>query len=680
MKRYLGLFLCLWVMAQCVSLTANGDNREHLYVYNNGEVTADIHADSIDSVAVVNSKYIRFFNKEKKQLAGMFLTKVDSIVCKEAPIVADLLDIEFLPDGSAKNNGSKYISVKQVDGTALSTYYNTQYGRWASHYNHDGSTVASGFYKVDYSSSSSAQTALAQGHSIECVFRPDFLSDGSKEYKMFSAMEGGGTGLLITKTASGKCLTFQPNVTATGSSTWIKCTSGINPEPGRYYHVVGVYNKNEQKAYIYVDGELKNCVDAKGQYFPQPNAAALWFGLGGDASTNNTAQSSWKGDIVIARVYSEALGEEQVKTLYKECEIQQDESDFFAITEITLPVTYKQNEPYTVYGNGFKTGDTLHFEPVSQDGDPYILAGTLGSNSLSVSLPQDFAEGKYRVVVYRGNRSYILGTVRMRALSEGDVSLDGKSVAFVGNSHIYYGGTVVFGGQNALDDGLFAKICQSHKWNTSVYDLTWGGKLISDCVGLINLQASVRESITAVFFNQPVPGTESDFTTACLSMTKLFPNARFYYLLSYYNEDNSTRKTTCLNMVKSLQNSGVDIEVVHWGQLCTDLIKKNVTVPNGKFTYASSSFKISDQAHPNPLAGYIQALAAFCKATGCSAVGQDYSFCKTSSYGRGVSGFSGYISSYYDGDASKTNFDDIFESETEMEGLHTLLDKYVKEN
>ena len=678
MKRLLGLSLCLLLVFQGLSLMAGNDNREHLYVYNNNSIIADIPADSVDSVAIVASKQIKFLDKSKKILAVSLISKVDSIVLRQASIVADLLDVEFLPDGSAINNASKYVTIKQVSGTPLSTYYNSKYGRWASHYNHNGSTVYSGFYKADYSQSTSFQEALAAGHSIECVLRSDILSDGSVEYKVFSSMESGGTGLLVTKETSGTCLTFQPNVTTTGSSNWIKCTSGINPEPGRYYHVVGVYDKNEQQARIYVDGELKNCVDAKGDYLPQPNSNALWFALGGDASTNDGAQSSWKGDIVIARVYSEVLTDDEVKELYKKCEIQQDYSAFFVITDITLPLAYTQGGQYTIYGKGFQKGDSLCFESLAEGGSKYMFAGTLGTNSICVSLPSNFEEGKYRVTVFRGTQSYILGTVNMHILSEGSISLDGKSVAFVGNSHIYYGGTVAFGGQNALDEGLFSKICKSHNWNTNVYDLTWGGKLISDCVGLISLSSTVRENITAVFFNQPLPGDEAEFITACEKMVNLFPNAKFYYLLSYYNEDNSTRKTTCLNMVKSLQNKGVDIETIHWGQLCTDLIKKNVTVPNGKFTYSANSFKISDQAHPNPLAGYIQALAAFCKATGSSAVSQDYDFCKTATYGRSVSGFSGYITSYYDGDASKTNFDDIFESESEMKGLQTLLDTYVE--
>ena len=101
----------------------------------------------------------------------------------------------------------------------------------------------------------------------------DEASDGSKEIKPFSSMEKGGTGFLITKVAKGTDITFLPNISTNGSSNWIWTQSGVTPEAGKYYHIVGVWNKEEKKTYIYVDGQLKGSADANGEFvFPSSGA------------------------------------------------------------------------------------------------------------------------------------------------------------------------------------------------------------------------------------------------------------------------------------------------------------------------------------------------------------------------------------------------------------------------
>ena len=67
------------------------------------------------------------------------------------------------------------------------------------------------------------------------------------EAKFFSSHEAGGTGLMVCKTSGsrGNELTFLPNVSTTGKSTWRWATSGIVPQPKQYYHVVGVWDKEQ---------------------------------------------------------------------------------------------------------------------------------------------------------------------------------------------------------------------------------------------------------------------------------------------------------------------------------------------------------------------------------------------------------------------------------------------------
>ena len=82
----------------------------------------------------------------------------------------------------------------------------------------------------------------------------------------------------------------------------------------------------------------------------------------------------------------------------------------------------------------------------------------------------------------------------------------------------------------------------------------------------------------------------------------------------------------------------------------------------------------SDTYHPNPLSGYIASAMAYCAITGKSAETLPYSFVE--SHLKQAS-FSSFISSYYTS-ASDTQFPAIFQSSTDMKGLQTLMDQYLK--
>ena len=106
---------------------------------------------------------------------------------------------------------------------------------------------------------------------------------------------------MVCKTSGsrGNELTFLPNVSTTGKSNWRWATSGIVPVPKKYYHVVGVWDKDEKVAKIYVDGVLKKTVDADGELV-LPKTNSQWFGVGCDSGPS--AQLGWCGDVVLARV------------------------------------------------------------------------------------------------------------------------------------------------------------------------------------------------------------------------------------------------------------------------------------------------------------------------------------------------------------------------------------------
>ena len=231
--------------------------------------------------------------------------------------IVPLLDIVFNEDGTASDNSPNGYEITTFPGSSLTTSYSATFERVIARFEHpfDGSSFTEGFYKFDYTSDHDFRNKLADGHTMEALFMldqeqpfPDF------EIKMFSSHEAGGTGLMLGSAARGHAITFLPNV----SGQYIWTNSGVVPERGTYYHVVGVWDKANGQSHVYVNGELLASVPAAGDLtFPAPNSN--WFCIGGDPEGNGTtAQMGWNGDVVISRVYDEPLSGEEVATLWDE--------------------------------------------------------------------------------------------------------------------------------------------------------------------------------------------------------------------------------------------------------------------------------------------------------------------------------------------------------------------------
>ena len=230
-----------------------------------------------------------------------------------------LLDVAFRADGSAYDRSAYGRTVNYVPKNGcLSVYKNYNFGGYVANFTPTtmGSSFAAGFYQFDYNGNSTFKSDLEDGFSMETLFRLDQSVSGlTKEIKMFSSQNAGGAGLMISNNDKGNEITFLPNVTTTLSSNWIWTRSGITPQKGQYYHVVGVYDKTNQKTHIYVNGAPAGSYDAIGNY-RHPNSGSHWFCVGGDAGTNNMAEATFDGDIAIARIYSEPLSASKVTELY----------------------------------------------------------------------------------------------------------------------------------------------------------------------------------------------------------------------------------------------------------------------------------------------------------------------------------------------------------------------------
>ena len=320
-----------------------------------------------------------------------------------------ILDIQFNQDGSAVDVSGKGVEVKTVPGACLVTYESRTTRSYVAHFNHEpGSSFTSGYYRVDYSDDSDLWTKLADGHSFELLARFDAdIASWNKEIKPFSAMEAGGVGFLISK--GDQVLTFLPNVSEDGKSKWIWAKSGVTPDYGRYYHLVGVWNKDEKKAYVYLDGELKGTVDAPGNLRIPGNKKARWICIGGDAGPND-AQAAWKGDIAIARIFDSPLTAADVTTLYNRVKGYDLPVSTINVDNIVLAsgIQVKAGAKFPILGTGFQNGDVISFQSLT---GKYVRTAEceVSADRAVVTLPSDIVTGTYKVVLQRGGAFYPLG-------------------------------------------------------------------------------------------------------------------------------------------------------------------------------------------------------------------------------------------------------------------------------
>lgn len=319
-----------------------------------------------------------------------------------------MLDVVFNDDGSASDASSYGIPVTVYPGAALVTYMNSFCGHNVARFNNTpGTTVSSGYYKANYSVSTDFVSGLSDGHTVEAMFMLDTEAAGKGEIKMFSSHQSGGTGFLITAQDRGNQIAFLPDV----NSNYVWTLSGIVPERGRYYHVVGVWDKKAGKSRIYVDGEKKAEVSAAGSLTFPSSVGYYWFGVGADAG--NSGESAWKGDVVLARVYDAVLDDAQVGDLWKAAD------SGFPVSDIRLDnvlfmtgCKIAAQSEYRILGDGFADGDIVRW--VSVDGTlAFETEGRLETGMLIVQLPENAVSGSYKLILLRGESVCPIGMAEL---------------------------------------------------------------------------------------------------------------------------------------------------------------------------------------------------------------------------------------------------------------------------
>ncbi|MBP5488627.1 MAG: hypothetical protein J6X77_03555 [Bacteroidales bacterium] len=410
-----------------------------------------------------------------------------------------LLDFVFDYDGTAHDASPHSYWIDTKDGVNMMTYNNASAGRTvARFFNSLGGYVTDGFYKFEYNSNTAFQNALADGHSLEVLFMLAEDPGDAGEIKMFSSMEQGGTGFLITDMSRGREITFLPNTTDAVGKNWRWCRSGVVPEVGKYYHAIGVWDKAVGKARIYIDGRLEAEVDAAGKWNPPYNALSQWICVGGDPS-NSDCQSAWNGDVVLARVYDAVLDDAAVDSLW-EAAPKNISATSFKIDNV-LYMSECEVAPggeFVVAGKGFKSGDKIILESSSQ-----IVCETVLSGERAIAtLPADIVSGTYKIYAGRGAESAPIGNVRLTVTDTPRAIHAPKVVAHRGFHGSGRPENSIAALQAAQDGGFYGSECDL--WITTdgvIYvnhDGTIGGK---------NIQSSSSADLASVKLSngEPLP-------------------------------------------------------------------------------------------------------------------------------------------------------------------------------
>ena len=227
------------------------------------------------------------------------------------------------------------------------------------------------------------------------------------------------------------------------------------------------------------------------------------------------------------------------------------------------------------------------------------------------------------------------------------VSLDGTKAIFIGNSYIYYGNCVIYGNETQSDIGYFHQICKANGDDVTVYDYTFGGKDAKWIYDnhLANTTEEFRNSIDYVFISESIRNTAD-----------------------------VVERVNLVGGLEALAAEGYLI--ANWGSLVYDVWRGALKVPNATCSYDKNSFIVNkeDTHHQNLLSGYITSQMAYCVVSGASALGQDYSFCGDSGINLRF-GFEKFKQDFYN--PNSTNFDKIFNSPADMQGLQALMDQYI---
>lgn len=278
-------------------------------------------------------------------------------------------------------------------------------------------------------------------------------------------------------------------------------------------------------------------------------------------------------------------------------------------------------------------------------------------------------------------------------------ALDGKKIIFIGNSHTYYGRTVISVNnkypeleKRVHNKGAFYQLCKANGIDVDVTNWCFGSHALShifggnpctvsgNCKGVNHEEYLTDRSYDYVVI-QPGVGTNSmdNLQTDVDYIMNFFregnPNVKFLLLspaTQYGYNATGYEYTRMLSQYDAIREKGIPI--IEWGKIVDYAIKYGV--PGTDTEFDKNSFVVKDGYHPNLLAGYITNVMTYCALTGEKAVDQPYGFILDQALAPDfdLAGFNDYY--YADGEGD-SNSDEILKSESDMNAIAAFIDSYM---
>lgn len=278
-------------------------------------------------------------------------------------------------------------------------------------------------------------------------------------------------------------------------------------------------------------------------------------------------------------------------------------------------------------------------------------------------------------------------------------ALDGKKIIFIGNSHTYVGNVVtqVYNSnpqqeKRGNNKGFFWILSQRQGCNVEVTNWTFSGHGLQhlfggvctkegDCMG-----RNHEEDLTDRYFDyvviQPGVGNASEENIA----------SDIQYVVDFFKKENPDVKFALLGNASVYGNNATDhpypgitgyyktlaeqgFIMADWGGLVNDLIHEKVKPEGSAMPYFKQSFIIKDGFHPNMLSGYLASAMLYCAITGEKAENLPTDMFQESVMEIALEN---HLQKNYV-DPSDSNFMTALTVESELKGLHKLIDRYLEE-
>ena len=319
---------------------------------------------------------------------------------------ADLLNLSFSSDATAQDVSRLRNPVVTNAGFTLSSYFDSQYGRYIPHFGGNAeATVGSGYYRIDYFSNAALKEALLKGFSLEVVFSIDALPSSATGSAVVSSLQSAGFGLSVDKGGNLCYDLYAPKLIS------LKSGNGT-VKAGSYHHVVAQYDPSAGKAMMYLDGELKASAAAGSLELPSASSAA-WLCVGADCSSSlNYAERTFKGDIPYVRMYSSQLTARSVAE--NQLSLKHPAAEAFSISDLAYltPCQVSGGCKYYIYGKGFSASDGVVLSGAR--GETVCTTAYNSGGYVVVTIPTSLVSGRYSLLLRRNASSRMLGSVEFQ--------------------------------------------------------------------------------------------------------------------------------------------------------------------------------------------------------------------------------------------------------------------------